>query len=179
MWYCAADIGVTLNLTNIHTQLSNIPDSFKCMKAATTCGGNQRHIYLSKEGMMFILSKSRSIHCVEIATQLGMNVLEYVPSCDERENLLKLTKAFMGETMHAQFVVLKYRLDLYFPKYKLAIEFYEKYHSGQVIHDLHRQEVVCKELGCTFLIFFKNDCIFDVINRIHRHIVQYVQVGSS
>ena len=51
-----------------------------------------------------------------------------------------------------QHSVLGYRLDLYFPKHKLAIEVDEKGHTGRDKRkEIERQETIEKEHGCKFI----------------------------
>jgi len=170
VFYCAANIGSILQLKNINANMSFLPIRMKCMKAVKTNGGIQKLWFLSKEGLLNILSKTRSVNGIKLAKHLNMNINEYIPVCDERENLTHITQAFMGETMHTQFTVLRYKIDLYFPKYKLAIEFDERFHSLQIAADQQREVEISTELGCTFIRFTKTDNIFEIINRIFKHI---------
>ena len=75
--------------------------------------------------------------------------------------------------MQTQYTVLQYRIDLYFHKYKLAIEVNELGHNDRNIdHEIQRQRALERELSCVFIsmtdaIDFN---IFKEINKIHRHI---------
>ena len=42
--------------------------------------------------------------------------------CKEQESILNIMNAFKGQKMHTQDSVDQYKVDLYFPKHKLAIE---------------------------------------------------------
>ena len=76
--------------------------------------------------------------------------------------------------MQTQYSVLSYRIDLYFHKYKLAIEVDELGHNDRNIdYEIQRQRAIEKELGCVFIRINpdeKNFNIFKEINKIHRHI---------
>lgn len=85
-------------------------------------------------------------------------------------------QAFNGEDMQRQYPVSrgKYRIDLYFPKYKLAIECDEFGHSDRPEgYDETRQEYIKNELNCRFIRYnpdSDNFSIFNVINNIINYI---------
>ena len=70
--------------------------------------------------------------------------------------------------------VLGYRIDLYFHKYKLAIEVDELGHADRNLsNEIERQKALEKELNYVFIRINpdeKNFNIFKEINKIHRHI---------
>ena len=76
--------------------------------------------------------------------------------------------------MQTQYIVLDYRIDLYFHDYKLAIEVDEKGHEDRNIgHEIKKQKAIEKELGCEFIRINpdeENFNIFKAINEIQRHI---------
>ena len=129
--------------------------------------------YLSKAGFLEILSRSRGINSIDIAKQMDMSIHNHMPSCDERDFLHVVSKAFKGEDMQPQFSVLQYRIDLYFPKHFLAIEFDEKFHNQRKnsMADFIREQEIYKEIGCTFIRFTRDDDILEIINKIFRHIM--------
>ena len=54
--------------------------------------------------------------------------------------------------MQTQYNVLRYRIDLYFYKHKLAIEIDELGHADRNLsNEIERQKVLEKELGCVFI----------------------------
>ena len=72
--------------------------------------------------------------------------------------------------------VLRYRIDLYFQDYKLAIEIDENGHSDRNINSkIKRQKAIEQELGCKFIRIDLDKEDFDIfraINEIFRHIKQ-------
>ena len=88
--------------------------------------------------------------------------------------LKSIKDAFEGEDMQTQYSVLSYRIDLYFHKYKLAIEVDELGHTNRNINnEIERQKALEKELNCVFIRINpdeKDFNIFKEINKIHRHI---------
>ena len=81
---------------------------------------------------------------------------------------------FEVEDMQTQYSALGYKIDLYFHKYKLAIEVDELDHNDRTIeYEIQRQKAVEKEFGCVFIRINpdeENFNIFKAINRIYRHI---------
>ena len=66
------------------------------------------------------------------------------------------------------------QIDLYFHKYKLAIEVDELGHSDRNINDeIERQRALERELNCVFIRINPDEPDFNIlreINKIHRHI---------
>ena len=93
----------------------------------------------------------------------------------EQTVLKSLKDAFEGEDMQIQSSVLGYRIDLYFHKYKLAIEVDELGHADRNLsNEIERQKVLEKELDCVFIpeliLMEKNFNLFKEINKILRYI---------
>ena len=84
-----------------------------------------------------------------------------------------------GENIQNQHNVLGYRIDLYFPEYKLAIEVDELGHADRNINnEIERQKALEKELNCVFIRINpdkKDFNIFKGINKIHRHIKDHLK----
>ena len=78
--------------------------------------------------------------------------------------------------MQTQYSVLIYRIDLYFYKYKLAIEIDELGHNYRNIdYEIQRQRATEKELGCTFIRINPDAKDFDMNrlkNQIYKHIIK-------
>ena len=96
----------------------------------------------------------------------------------EAETIMHIITAFDGEDMRLQYSVEPYRIDLYFPEYRLAVECDEKQHKhgGAQDDDQIREQSIKNNIGCTFIRFEPYQTgfnIFKVINRIHRHIAVF------
>ena len=78
--------------------------------------------------------------------------------------------------MQTQYSVLSYRIDLYFHKYKLAIEVDELGHADRNINnEIERQRALEKELNCVFIRSDPDEQNFNMlreINKIYRHVDQ-------
>ena len=78
--------------------------------------------------------------------------------------------------METQYSVLSYRIDLYFHKYKRAVEVDELGHSDRNISDkVERQRALKIQLNCVFIIINLDAIDFSIyreIIKIRRHINQ-------
>ena len=87
-----------------------------------------------------------------------------------------LLRVFYGEETIHQFAVGKYRIGLYFPRYKLAIECDEFDHRDRDFgYEVERLKHIEKLFNCTFVRFnpdAKDFGILEVVNRI------FVQIKS-
>ena len=100
--------------------------------------------------------------------------LHDVINTKEQTVLESIKNAFEGEDMQTQYSVLSYRIDLYFHKYRIAIEVDELGHTDRNrSNEIERQKALEEELNCVFIrinpdkkIFFN---IFREINKIHTH----------
>ena len=76
--------------------------------------------------------------------------------------------------MQTQYSVLGYRIDLYFHKYKLAIEVDELGHADRNLsNEIERQKALEKELDCVCIRINRDEENFNIvkeINKIHRYI---------
>lgn len=68
----------------------------------------------------------------------------------EKQILDELAKK-IGYNILRQHPVLGYWLDGYIPKLNLAIEIDEKHHKNQIEKDKEREEIIKKELNCSFI----------------------------
>ena len=77
--------------------------------------------------------------------------------------------AFEGENMQTQYTVLGYRIDLYFHKYKLAIEVDESGHNDKNInYEIKRQQTLERELNCVFIRINPDPVDFNVFREISK-----------
>ena len=64
----------------------------------------------------------------------------------------KIVRLFAAEKIILQHNVLGYRIDAYFPKYKLSIEVDGQGHNDRDIdYEIEGQKAIEKELGCNFI----------------------------
>ena len=71
--------------------------------------------------------------------------------------------------MQTQYSVLGYRIDLYFHKYKLAIEIDELGHTSRNINnEIKRQKALEKELNCVFIRINRDEEDFNIFKEINK-----------
>ena len=94
----------------------------------------------------------------------------------EQSILRKIKYVLSVESIIFQHHVLGYRIDAYFPKYKLAIEVDELGHSTRDIEcEIEKQKAIEKELNCKFIRINPAKVNFDIfveIGRIQNFIVK-------
>ena len=102
--------------------------------------------------------------------------LHDVINTKEQTVINSIKDAFEGENMQIQYTVLNYRIDLYFHKYKLAIEVDKLGHNDRNIdYEIQRQQVLERKLSCVFIRINPDAISFNIfkeINKIHRYINQ-------
>lgn len=171
----AIDICSLLLIKNISMATKRFNSDEKKIFKCQTKGGLQNVLYLTFNGLKRLLSCTRSVKVREVANQLGLDIKACIFPCIESQTINCIITAFKNEKMCLQFSVDVYRIDLYFPYYKLAIECDEMNHneSSYRENDISRELNIKNKLQCTF-IRFKPYCkdfnIFEVINKIHQHI---------
>ena len=131
-------------------------------------------VLLKQAGLRLFLTRCGKPKAVEFARLLGINIENSLCMSKEQDTLSCIMKAFDGEEMKCQFTVDKYRIDLYFPKHKIAVECDEFDHCDRDIsYEIKRQKCIENLLGCQFIRFnpdAEDFCIFKVINQIHWQI---------
>ena len=131
-------------------------------------------VLLKEAGVLEIVMKSRKPQALELAKALGINIHKQKFLSKEQETISIIMQVFKGIKMIDQYTVDNYRIDLYFPKHKLAVECDEFDHADRDIeYEVRRQKYIEEELGCTFIRYnpdAKRFDLFEVINRIIRAI---------
>ena len=109
--------------------------------------------------------------------------LHDVINTKEQTVINSIKDAFEGENMQTQYTVLNYRIDLYFHKYKLAIEVDKLVHNDRNIdYEIQRQQALERELSSAFIRINPDAVGFNIskeINKIHRHINQLTKQQSK
>ena len=105
---------------------------------------------------------------------LGFNEHDDVFLSKKQSVLNKLLEAFLREEMYQQYSVLGFKIDLYFVKYKLAVEI-DEYDHKEIDNEkeLMRENAIKQKLGCKFIKInpeLKNFSITVEINQIFEHI---------
>ena len=134
---------------------------------------NRRFIYVDLA--LKVIMNSRTDESCKFKRNLGFKLHDVI-NTKEQTGMNSINHAFEGENMQTQYTVLGYRIDLYFHKYKLAIEVDELGHNNRSAdHETQRQRALERELTCVFIRTNPDAADFNIckeINKIHRHINQ-------
>lgn len=170
---CAADIGRALQLSNVRKSIVSYGAAYKAKSVIQTRGGPQNVAFLTILGLQKLLSSCRTPATSHVVQAIGLHTDDIIFPCTESQTLQCIMEAFKGETMLPQYTVGKYRVDLYFPHYNLAIECDELHHRCSHDKDAARQREITEMINCTFIRYApeeKNFNIFEVVNAIFHHI---------
>ena len=128
---------------------------------------------------VFMNTIVKQINLTDIGSILRINLvlegIKHDPIMTQEQSVLtKLDIYFKTEDKLFQHSVLGYRIILYVPKYKLAIEVDELGHYARDIKsEIETQQRIEKELGCKFIRINPSRENFDIIDefgRIKSHI---------
>ena len=76
----------------------------------------------------------------------------------------------------------KYKIDLYFPDYKIAVECDEEFHKINKEKDIERQKFIENKLQCQFIRYSPDAddfCIFAVIADIREAILKKISAKEQ
>ena len=146
-------------------------DDEKVIVKIKTNGGEQQVAFFTYNGLCRLLCKSRQKIPDELLSLCHVKQLKY--NCIELDTISNITTAFTGEEYILQYQILSYRIDLYFPKYRIAVECDELHHSKKdnSSNDEIREKRIIQELDCKFIRYRPYDTdfnIFCVINQIYN-----------
>jgi very-short-patch-repair endonuclease len=172
--YCARDIGKLLNIKNISDTIINYKN--KVLIKTSTNRGEQNVTFINYNDLLKIFCKTRKPNIIELAQELNINLNNDIYTYIETNTLKCILDAFDGEEMIQQYKVKQYLIDLYFPKYKLAIECDESDHYRKIIknNDIIRENNIKIEITDIYFIRYrpeeKDFNIFKLINSIFKYI---------
>jgi len=172
-WTMASDFCKSIGLRGFNPLMRKQKIS-KLYKMVTN-GGKMKCRIINEDCIKQIICRSLKPAAVAYATLIGIDVHSHLFECKESQTISKIMKAFIHEDMITQRPCGKYRIDLYIPKYKLAIECDEDGHKNRdQNYEYERQQLIQNELNCKFIRFNpdSNDfCIFNVIGEIYSFIM--------
>lgn len=182
--YRASDIANALKMDSIRSIIRIYDCSEKCCHLTSTNGGNQMISYLTHKGLERILFASRSDEAIKLVELMGMQIVRKWFPCIELDVILNVVSAFRCESICRQFVCEKYRIDLYFMDYKIAVECDELQHAvkSTKIKDEMREAMLKRNLNCEFIRFNPFDTkfnVFELIGKIHFAITEQLKIKSQ
>ena len=107
---------------------------------------------------------------------MGIKIIGHKYVRKEARTIYTIQKVFEGISMKRQFSIGSYRIDLYFPEHKLAIECDEHDHKDRDFnHEIRRQKFIEHQLNCKFIRYnpdAKDFTIESALNKIFQYIYQ-------
>ena len=133
---------------------------------ALTKGGLQTIKVITKDDLRQLVARSRMPVAKELADKLGMDCF---CSTKEQDCLSVIIAAFSHLKSISQYQVGRFRIDLYFPERRLAVECDENNHNhSQYASDDARQKYIESVLGCRFVRFNPDEPGFNVGSVINQ-----------
>ena len=132
--------------------------------------GSKHFMYVHEDIAITIILQSRlsDSETIKFRSDLGFNQINLI--LKKEQTVLKSIKdTFAEEDMQTQHSVLGYMIDLYFHKYKLAIEVDELGHTNRNINnEIERQKALEKELNCVFIRINPDEKDFNIFKEIKK-----------
>ena len=172
-WYVLKHICKALELKSFNT--NKIPKEYLSYMYIPSKRYAQRVSIINEKGLQIMFSSTNKPKAKGLCIKLQLPLAIFQRK--EVDILETISRAFHNEKSIREYSIGKYRIDLYFPKYKLAVECDENNHRNYEILEEKLRELYIKErLKCTFLRFNPDALGFNVgepINKILSHIVNY------
>ena len=175
LWLNEKHIEEQLGLKNISSITNKYNKEYKkCRYKIIDEPNKQPHRrFLRNDLALKIIMNCRTDESCTFKRNLGFRLHDVI-NTKEQTVINSIKDAFEGEDMQTQYIVIGYRIDLYFHKYKLAIEVDKLGHSDRNIdYEIQRQRASEIELNCVFIRIDPDAADFNIfreINKIHRHI---------
>lgn len=169
--YCLSDIAKELEMKDPSKLSGRIPKEEKTLISLGEGLGNTLANFVTRRGLELAICNSLKPKAMELAKRWNLSMFV---ATKEQKYLSIIEETFKHIQSIHQFTVYDYRVDLYFPTLKLAIECDENGHKHLGYKDeLQRQNTIERALGCTFIRFnpdIKGFNIGTVINEIMTEI---------
>ena len=180
LWLNERHIQKQLGLKNLPALTNKYDKEYKKQKSDLNESTNQPHRrFIRADLALKVIMNSRTDESCKLQRNLGFTLHDVI-NTKEQTVINSIKDAFEREHMQTQYGVLSYRTDLYFHKYKLAVEVDELGHADRnVNNEIERQKALERELNCVFIRINPDEPefkIFREINKIHRHIDQLNKV---
>ncbi len=172
-YICGKDIGTILDLKFFRKHIKNYKKKYFINNKKKNMG------YINFVDFIKLLIGSRTIKSNEILEELKIKNEDSIKVIPVEIVTIKFIKeCFDSENMIQQYIIDNYRIDLYFPDYKLAIECDEEatHATNNLRHDIIRQQYIEDKLKCKFIRYRPQREDFNitkVINEIYKHILLY------
>lgn len=149
-WYVLKHICKAINLKSFNTK--NIPKECLSYMYIPSKRYAQRVVTINEKGLQIMFSSTQKYEAkgLSIALQLPLAIFQR----QEVDILNTISRAFNNVISIREYKVEKYRVDLYFPKYKLAVECDENNHQNyEILGEKLRELYIKEKLKCSFIRF--------------------------
>lgn len=173
-WFAVRDILAAIeSATKVTTVRSLIEDGlgkgYESVVPLPTSQGVQQTVFISQVGLAYFLGKSRKPKAKDLAASLCLPTV--IAHSKQSATISVIQNAFAHLSPVEEFFVSGFRIDLYFPSHRLAVECDENYHRNetQKKDDITRQDSITKILGCSWIRYCPQEpgfCVGKIINRI-------------
>lgn len=172
--YCIRHICKFLNITNTTETTRRLDKSHIFNRKIKFGKSSQNGIMTDLYGLRFIITRTRSSKVKDLIQMLNIN-LHVVYSSDEAHFITILEESFSECKIHKQFSIDKYRIDMYFIDYKIAVEIDENNHINRdILYEEERELFITNKLKCVFIRFNPNEKLFNIVKIIFK-IREYIK----
>ena len=137
---------------------------------------NKLDLYIHEEGVHELLVGSQQLLAKELAEYMGIKIIGHKYIHKEAGTIYTIQKVFEGISVKRQFSIGSYRINLYFPEHKLAIECDEHNHKNRDInYEITQQKFIEDQLNFKFIRYdpdAENFMTERVLNKIFQYIYQ-------
>lgn len=177
-WFVARDVMTALHCTTKVTELeisirTNLGEQYVVSyPVKDTIGRRQLTLLLSEKALKYVLQRSRKAAAKDLARELGLE-LDIMQSPIETETIRVIEAAFSHLNPVDQFFVDGYRIDLYFPTQRVAVECDETHHNKTVNReaDEERRLKITNILGCSWVRYAPHEPGFN-IGKVINQLIQ-------
>jgi very-short-patch-repair endonuclease len=171
IWYCVKDICIILNINNSNQAVVGISNDNKKIQKIQTKGGIQKLTTLNILGLKELFVKTRSENiALKLSKYLSIDLSSIRKNIKEDYYITQLCIVFNHEKYIKQYYCKGYKLDLYFPDYKIGIECDENNHKNYDKNkEKIREDIITTTLDCKIIRFNPDEkefSIFEIINKI-------------
>ena len=169
------------DLQKIIKELKNKnPDSLIGIPSLKPTYHEGKAVYISKDGLVALLTKSKTLASYRasqiISEKLGLNIQVVYAVSKQQQTLNSIKAAFKNLLCISEYKVESYRIDLYFPELKLAVECDEHGHVDRDKHyEKEREECIKNKLKCVFVRYNPDSSSFDIGDVIHKIMNIYIK----
>jgi very-short-patch-repair endonuclease len=170
LWFIGKDICNILGLKNSRASMSGLDSKEYKFFTIKTSGGKQSTKCLNEKSVKELLIKSRKQEAINFGRKLGINITTPLFPNDEQQVLNIISSSFKHLEQKHQFQIGPYRIDLYFPEIKIAVEVDELNHDDyNAAAEVKREMFIINQLNCKIIRFNPDAVDFnvgDIINEI-------------